>query len=239
MTTTKNTAVNGDVPDSEHAQSSQSDATARAPQFKPKRGRPTANQATAISQSILHAAAELFLARGFEATSMEAIAAAARIPRSTLYKRFPSKLSLLEAVARERVARWSATSVQRYSDLADNLPDRLKQHAEQVLYGANSDEVRAFLRLTAGPWEGAAAVRNILSEAGYTTMVGILEREIHSFAMVEGAPPKDARLVAEALMAMLTGWLAAREADGEVSQQDAKVFAHAAVELLVRGRPAW
>jgi TetR/AcrR family transcriptional repressor of mexJK operon len=239
MSATKKSGANGSFPGCEHAQPSGPDATACAPQFSPRRGRPTIDQAAAISQSILHAAAELFLERGFEATSMEAISQAARVPRSTLYKRFSTKLSLLQAVATERVARWSATSVQRNSHLADNLPDRLKQHAEQVLYGATSDEVRAFLRLTTGPWEGSAEVRKILNDAGYTTMVGILEWEIQSFGVADGALPKDARIVAEALMAMLTGWLAAREADGGVSQRDAKVFAHAAVELLIRGRPAW
>lgn len=208
-------------------------------QFKPMRGRPTVDQAAAISQSILNAAAELFLSKGYEATSMEAIAESARVPRSTLYKRFPSKLLLLQAVTRERVAQWEAIGGQGYQPLSNDLETRLKQHAEQVLYGANSDDVRAFMRLTAGSWEGAAEIRQILNEVGYNAMVIFLEKEIRTFCQADGANLKDARMVAEALMAMLTGWLSARQQDAGVSPKEAQAFAHVAVELLLHGRSAW
>lgn len=214
-------------------------ASAPDRQFQPKRGRPTADQAAAIAQSILQAASELFLAKGFEATAMEAVADMARVPRSTLYKRYPTKLALLQAIARDRVARWEKIGVQNYAPLPDDLEVRLKQHAEHVLYGAISDDVRAFMRLTAGSWEGAAEVRQVLNEVGYGAMVGFLEREIRTFGHGEASPPKNARLVAEALMGMLTGWLAAREIDGAVSQGDARAFAHTAVDLLLHGRAAW
>lgn len=46
---------------------------------------------------ILSAAADLFLAQGF-ATSMDAVAAHARVSKRTLYARFPSKQALYEAV---------------------------------------------------------------------------------------------------------------------------------------------
>src|SRR5690349_22072217 len=66
--------------------------------FKAKRGRPTAHQSAAIERVIHEAAAKAFLSIGYERTSMEAVAAEAGVPKSTLYKRFPDKRTLLRAV---------------------------------------------------------------------------------------------------------------------------------------------
>src|ERR1051325_1024332 len=60
-----------------------------APQ--PRVGRPTAERVEAIDRSILAAAREAFQAHGFEAASMEAIAAAANVSKSTLYSRYPAQ----------------------------------------------------------------------------------------------------------------------------------------------------
>lgn len=212
---------------------------AAAMPFTPKRGRPTADQANAISRAILDGAAEVFLAKGFEAASMEAIAETAGVPRSTLYNRHSSKFVLLQALARDRVERWQAITIGQYQPLSPDFETRLKQHAEQVLYGANSDEVRAFMRLTTGSWEGAAQIRNILNEVGYDTMILFLEREFHNFAKLEGLEPRNVRTVAEALMAMLTGWIAARQDGATVPRKEAQKFAHIAVELIMRGRASW
>ena len=67
----------------------------------PRRGRPSAEQAQALEEQLLTCALDVFLARGFEATTMEAIAAAAQMSKRTLYSRFSDKSALfLAAVAR-------------------------------------------------------------------------------------------------------------------------------------------
>ncbi|WP_051215599.1 TetR/AcrR family transcriptional regulator [Granulicoccus phenolivorans] len=54
------------------------------------------------AEAILAAAQELFVARGFRATTMEAIARAAGVAKPTLYARFPDKETLLRVIG-ERV----------------------------------------------------------------------------------------------------------------------------------------
>lgn len=54
------------------------------------------------TEVILAAAQELFLARGFRATTMEAVARAAGVAKPTLYARFPDKETLLRVIG-ERV----------------------------------------------------------------------------------------------------------------------------------------
>jgi TetR/AcrR family transcriptional regulator, mexJK operon transcriptional repressor len=51
---------------------------------------------------ILEAARDLILDRGYAATSMDEVAGRARVSKTTLYKRFPSKEALFEAVIRWR-----------------------------------------------------------------------------------------------------------------------------------------
>ena len=61
-------------------------------------GRPSREEAALLGERILDAATELFLAEGYGATSIEAIAQRARISKRTFYYRFPDKAALFAAV---------------------------------------------------------------------------------------------------------------------------------------------
>jgi AcrR family transcriptional regulator len=214
------------------------DAAAPAP-FTPKRGRPTADQASAIARTILAAATELFLAQGYEATTMEAVAAAAGVPKPTLYKRHPDKMSLLRAVMAERLAVWSQIQSARNANLPRDLAGRLKYHAKEVLVWSGSEEVRAFSRLAAGAWGGAAEITEILRVSGYDAMIDKLEAEIRQAAPADGVAVRRPRVVASALMALLSGWLATRPAGDRLTEDEAMAFADTAVDLLMHGKAAW
>jgi AcrR family transcriptional regulator len=60
-----------------------------------RRGRPRSEQA---HRALLDAALREFVARGYEAMSLEAIAAAAGVSKITLYRRWDSKLALVREV---------------------------------------------------------------------------------------------------------------------------------------------
>ncbi|WP_182084855.1 TetR/AcrR family transcriptional regulator [Aureimonas sp. ME7] len=62
-----------------------------------RRGRPSKKEAGDLSRRIVEAAARQFLEAGYQATSMDAIAAETGSSKRTLYARFPSKLHLFEA----------------------------------------------------------------------------------------------------------------------------------------------
>lgn len=68
-------------------------------------GRPTRDQAQALSARILDAAALLFAQNGYQATSIDAVAYAAGVTKRTLYSRFESKPLLLAQVLRMLVTR--------------------------------------------------------------------------------------------------------------------------------------
>ena len=72
----------------------------------PKRGgRPSKAQAEQLGDHILDIATELFLAEGYGATSIEAIAQRAHVAKRTLYSRFEDKPALFAAVLHRIVER--------------------------------------------------------------------------------------------------------------------------------------
>ena len=68
---------------------------------RPRSGRPTKEQAGQITGHIIEMATKLFLESGFEAVSVDLIAATARISKQTFYARFDSKETLYAAVIRK------------------------------------------------------------------------------------------------------------------------------------------
>lgn len=66
-------------------------------------GRPTKEQAEQITGHIIEVATRLFSETNFEATSVDLIAATARISKQTFYARFASKEALFAAVIRKRM----------------------------------------------------------------------------------------------------------------------------------------
>src|ERR1700684_2421524 len=64
-------------------------------------GRPARADALRLRQRILEVATELFLAKGYGSTTIEAVAAHAGISKRTLYHRFDDKAALFAAVVHE------------------------------------------------------------------------------------------------------------------------------------------
>lgn len=81
-----------------------------APEAEPKRGggRPTRAEAARRQEYLIEVATRLFMERGFDATSIDAIAEAAGMSKPTVYARYRDKRELFEAVLRQRIALWIA-----------------------------------------------------------------------------------------------------------------------------------
>lgn len=174
------------------------------------------------------------MSEGYEGASMEAMAARAGVPKSTLYKRYPDKRELLRAVLRERLD--ALTIAVRDDVLGDDLEVRLKHYAANMLLRAMSPEVRAVFSLVTSAWSSADERREVI---GYTAMRARLAREIREFGPRRGIVAKAPEQAAGSLMAMLTGWIEwEAPANGDVDAEAVR-FAHVAVELILRGSAAW
>ena len=69
-------------------------------------GRPTKEQAAARTEALLDTARGLFCIKGFAETSIDEIAQVLRSSKHTIYRRYDSKLALLEAVVSRDVDRF-------------------------------------------------------------------------------------------------------------------------------------
>jgi AcrR family transcriptional regulator len=87
------------------------------------RGRPAGGGVTAeqSTEAFLDAAEELFATRGYRASTMEAIARRAGYSRGSLYRQFPTRESLVDALVARTTQRHSAGILRRLPEGADLL----------------------------------------------------------------------------------------------------------------------
>jgi TetR/AcrR family transcriptional regulator, mexJK operon transcriptional repressor len=112
-----------------------------------RRGRPSGSQGT----ELLAVARALFLEQGFARTTMDAVAARARISKASLYQAYPSKDALFAAVVRDWAAR-GRDAMRPHLDLflgTDDLPAALLTLARTMQAGILSSDVLRMRRLVA------------------------------------------------------------------------------------------
>lgn len=97
-------------------------------------------------QDIVDAAERLFLANGFGATSMDAIAAEAGASKRTVYNHFPAKDVLFQAVL-ERLYGRSLNNPEGLPQPGGPIEEELEALARRVLTHIGDPRVRAMLRL--------------------------------------------------------------------------------------------
>jgi TetR/AcrR family transcriptional regulator, mexJK operon transcriptional repressor len=80
-----------------------------APATRRSGGRPTAEAAAQLEPTILDAATTAFLANGYAATTIEAIARASGVAKRTIYARWSGKAALFRAALQRLMGKWLST----------------------------------------------------------------------------------------------------------------------------------
>jgi AcrR family transcriptional regulator len=111
-------------------------------------GRPKAADVERLNESILAAAGDLFLQQGFDGTSMDAIAAKARISKRTLYARHADKSALFNTAMYDLLGRHLVPIEAIPYDAAD-LPSMLLAVGRDMVMGVLRPEFLAIYRLIA------------------------------------------------------------------------------------------
>ncbi|CUX48592.1 TetR/AcrR family transcriptional regulator [Agrobacterium genomosp. 13] len=110
-------------------------------------GRPLKAEQNAAAERIIDAATTLFATRGFAGTSMEQVASQCGAGKDTVYRRFPSKVALFEAVVEHAHAR----AVARLRDLPmahGNALQRLRALMRELLHINMEPDLIALKRIT-------------------------------------------------------------------------------------------
>lgn len=109
-------------------------------------GRPSREQAALLGDRILDVATELFLAEGYGATSIEAVAQRARISKRTFYHRFADKAALFDAVLR-RIIRGIRPPADAQLFEGSDLGELLRRLARLAVHAAVTPMALALSRL--------------------------------------------------------------------------------------------
>jgi AcrR family transcriptional regulator len=133
-------------------------------------GRPTRHEAAALGDKILDVATDLFLSRGFGATSIEAVAGRARISKRTFYHRFRDKAELYTAVIRRLLQHW-LPEFEAAFETPGPLDDMLQRLAKRMLTVALSPQALALRRLLLAEAERFPELVDIAMEQGATRAI--------------------------------------------------------------------
>jgi TetR/AcrR family transcriptional regulator, mexJK operon transcriptional repressor len=199
-------------------------------------GRPTRLEAAALGDKILDVATALFLSRGFGATSIEAVAARARISKRTFYHRFRDKPELYRAVVRRLLQHWLPELDAAFAPPAalDVVLARLSRH---MLAIALSPEALALRRLLLAEAERFPELVAIAIEQGAMRAIeriaGLLEEERRAGHVVLD----DCRFAAMQFQEMVLS-IPLRRAMGfgtPLSEQERDEWARKSVALFIAG----
>lgn len=205
-------------------------------------GRPTAEQAARLDRAVHECALELFLAHGYEGTSMEAVAAAAGTTKASLYARYAGKEAMFRAVLSWVAERqdWPVPEPEADGldlDRIDGLPALeavLREVARSAVRRALHPQMVQLTRLAVAHAEHfprLAEQSNLSPWRRYDRLVDVLRR-----LQLEGVidPDADAELLAENFFAMVSGMPARLALLGVVRPaEEQRTRTDAAVRLFV------
>lgn len=204
-----------------------------------RRGRPSLARMAAIEREILSTAGDLFLLEGFDVISMEKIARAAAVSKTTLYDRFPSKEALLNAVIRDRISRWSQIAGEYDHLTPRELGARLRHHAMTIARTSNLADVKGFQRLIFANAERFPDLAKIMYEAGHLYIVDFICRDIEAETARDGRLARDPKGAAAHFVSAVTGWIIQEGLAAPLTDEQIEAGACRCAELFLAARSAW
>lgn len=202
------------------------------------RGRPTANRAARMEETIFDAALEIFLERGVEGATIEGVAERARVSKGTVYARFPGKDALFRKVIERQIETWSRAAGRFDHLMPDDTAGRLRYHCRTLHRMFGSEEVQRFTRLVeqaAGDFPELAA---FWLEAGAHRYRDLIARNLA--AVAQDAAGRDWSFIAELVVHALSGWLRTESMLRMPSDEEVRAYIEKLVATVLRiaGQPA-
>jgi TetR/AcrR family transcriptional regulator, mexJK operon transcriptional repressor len=169
-------------------------------------GRPTREQAQQRHEELLDNALDIFLANGFERSTIDGIAAVAGMAKRTIYARYPDKAALFEGAVQRAVDRWIVPIETLHAVETDDLEETLVAIAR--------------MRLESYTSPAGIALQRILNAEGYRFP------ELYRLAYDQGTAPA-LRFIADILTR--------HAATGTIEIDDPEVLGGAFLAMVVGG----
>jgi TetR/AcrR family transcriptional repressor of mexJK operon len=198
-------------------------------------GRPTAQAAAQLETIILGAATTAFLADGYAATTIEAIARACGVAKRTIYARWSGKSALFLAVLERLMAKWLSDAGNW--DASDDIETALDDAARHILAIALTPEAVALNRLLVAESARFPELPIMMHQAGAgegtKRLAALLDRAIARGTL----PPRDTVFAAEQFLHLvLTGpQQRALGLGPKFDEQQTEIWRRASVALFLTG----
>ncbi len=167
-------------------------------------GRPCADQVAGRMEHLLDVAAEVFMERGYQGTSVGEIAQRAGASKQTLYVRYPSKAEIFKAVMQRR----SETVHMNFSDiLSVNKPvaEVLEGFGLEMLHRMLEDPSRRLLRTLISAVDSFPELATAFWESGVKRGNKILSDYMREQARLGKLDLDDPELAAQLFMSFCVG----------------------------------
>lgn len=171
-------------------------------------GRPCAEEAVRRDARLIDIAAQMFMERGFEATTIDAVADAANIGKATLYARYRDKSALFDAVFQRQIDRFviplcdAATS-----PTTVRVEDALVRVSRRLIDVALAPESIMVHRILISEANRFPELARIAHELGWQRSNVILAKMLRHFADDGQIAVADPELAAEYFVSLVVGRL--------------------------------
>lgn len=173
-------------------------------------GRPSRADAALRDERMIEIAAVMFMERGFDATTIDAVAETAGVGKPTLYARYRDKNALFAAVLRRQIDRWIAPLV---SGLADSrlpggsLDSILLSVARDMVRVALAPEAVALHRILVAQALRFPELAQLSNEEGWQRSMRALGAILRDFAERGEIVADDPEVLADLFLSLAVGRL--------------------------------
>jgi AcrR family transcriptional regulator len=214
-------------------------AAAEAAALRRGRGRPRVQDAQELEAELVAAAHHAFATQGYGATSMAALARNARVSKTTLYAKFPTKAALFRAVIDQQLDRAYGAVRAATGAAPKTLASSLRHLAEQTVTAALEPENLSLNRLI--DWEGPRFPELAeITQARSRFSIGQIANYIRDFAARDGIPCRDPEGAAEIFNFMVRGlYHDIRSGAHPVDPRELRRMVEKIVAIFLASRPTW
>jgi AcrR family transcriptional regulator len=171
-------------------------------------GRPTREEAVRRDARLLDVATKLFMERGFDCTSIDAVAETAGVSKPTVYARYHDKRDLFTAVLRATIQRWLAplwAAAEAAKVNPKSIETTLHDLSRHMLAHASTPEVIMLRRTLAAQAVQFPELAKLAHEEGWLRGVRALSILLQQFAERGQIEVGDPTVAADLFLSLVLG----------------------------------
>lgn len=198
-------------------------------------GRPTVEEAYRLDRDVRENALHLFLDHGYDATSMDAIAAAAGTTKASLYARFPNKETVFREVLTWAIRRSDWPIEEPDPPAVDDLEFLLTDIAETSLRRALDPAMIRLGRIAITHADRFPEIARELQSIGFWPRLKVVADALRHHAARGAIVADEPEVLAELFLGMVSGVPARLASFGRVrSEVDQARHTRVAVQMFLR-----